>query len=223
VDRLVVNGVDVTEFVNQHDPWYPLRTALHVTSPAEMRDAWGLLTKAWATTVVRAQRLPGRAPHQRVGGEWSFIETLRHLLLATDKWFTLPVLGGSFHPFGLADAGSVDFPWPGIDRTADPSLAEVLDARADRVGHIAQYLATVTDADLTRTVDVLENGPTPCASASPPCSKKSSGTSATPPATSPASKLPATPERSWRGQDPTGGVKPTAGRVRRRGWRRAPG
>jgi len=32
VDRLVVNGVDVTEFVNQHDPWFALRGMLRPDS-----------------------------------------------------------------------------------------------------------------------------------------------------------------------------------------------
>ena len=26
IDHLVVNGVDVTDFVNEHDRWFPLRT-----------------------------------------------------------------------------------------------------------------------------------------------------------------------------------------------------
>ena len=33
IDRVVVNGVDVTAFVNEHDPWYPLRSVLRVSIP----------------------------------------------------------------------------------------------------------------------------------------------------------------------------------------------
>ena len=37
VDRLVVNGVDVTDYVNERDEWYPLRTVLQVTTAEQMR------------------------------------------------------------------------------------------------------------------------------------------------------------------------------------------
>src|SRR2546423_2976306 len=33
VDRLTVNGVDVTGYVNERDPWYPLRGMLRPTEP----------------------------------------------------------------------------------------------------------------------------------------------------------------------------------------------
>lgn len=55
-----------------------------------------------------------------MGGEWSLVETLRHLKFAMDNWFTLPILGGeNFHPIGLPNTGSLDFGWPGLDRRAD--------------------------------------------------------------------------------------------------------
>lgn len=31
--------------------------------------------------------------HERVEGEWSFIETLRHLVFATDAWVKRAILG----------------------------------------------------------------------------------------------------------------------------------
>ena len=67
-----------------------------------------------------------------VNGEWSYVQTLRHLLLATDKWFGAPILGRGFDPLGLPNSGSTDFPWPDLDRDAVPSLADVLAARADQ-------------------------------------------------------------------------------------------
>jgi uncharacterized protein YjbI with pentapeptide repeats len=33
IDRVVVNGVDVTAFVNDHDRWFPLRTVRGVSDP----------------------------------------------------------------------------------------------------------------------------------------------------------------------------------------------
>lgn len=159
VERLVVNGVDVTDYVNEHDVWFPLRTALRPTDAASMRRGWALLQDAWRAAIERADALPDRAVDESVGGEWSFADTLRHLLLATDKWFTAPVLGGTFHPFGLANRGSVDFPFPGLDPAAAPSFDDVLTARAERSGAVSRYLAGLDDAELDRVVDVLENGP----------------------------------------------------------------
>ncbi len=159
VDRLVVNGVDVTEFVNERDPWYPLRTVLRVSDPQSMRAGLVLLRDAWTAEVERARRLPAEALHASVDGEWTFVQTLRHLVLATDKWFSAPVLGERFHPFGLPNSGSGDVDWPGLDREAAPSLDDVLAVRADQGARLTDYLATVTDEELARTVEVLENGP----------------------------------------------------------------
>jgi len=158
-ERLVVNGVDVTDFVNEHDPWYPLRTVLQPPDPDGARASWALLTEAWAATVERARQLPATALHESVGGEWSFVETLRHLVLATDKWFGAPILGSGFHGVGLAHRSAQTFDFPGVDAGADPTLDEVLAVRAEQGAALADYLTTLTDAELTRTVDVLENGP----------------------------------------------------------------
>ena len=63
--------------------------------------------------------------HESVGGEWSFVDTLRHLVFAMDKWFTTPILGDEeFHPIGLPNTGSADFGWPGLDRSAAPTFTK---------------------------------------------------------------------------------------------------
>ena len=159
IDRLVVNGVDVTDFVNEHDPWYPLRSVLRVSDPEGMRTGWAALRDQWAATVARAQRLPAEDVHASVDGEWSFVQTLRHLVLAMDKWVSAPILGRGFHPFGLLDSGSTDVAVPDLDREAAPSLSDVLAARAEQATRLADYLADVTSDDLTRSVDVLDAGP----------------------------------------------------------------
>jgi hypothetical protein len=160
VDRLVVNGVDVTAFVNEHDPWFPLRTVLRPTDPASMRRGWGLLGDAWTAAVARVRGLPDGAAHASVGGEWSFVQTLRHLVLATDKWFVVPLLGGSFQPLGLPDASSARTrSWPELDRAAEPSLDDVLAVRAEQAARVAGHLAAIDEAALDVTVDVVENGP----------------------------------------------------------------
>ena len=158
IDRLVINGVDVTDYVNERDRWYPLRGMIRATDPDGVRAAWAELERTWAATVERAGRLTDAQRHERVAGEWSFAQTLRHLLMAMDKWFTAPILGGTFDPLGLPNTGSVDFPWPGIDLSATPTYDEVLAARARHADRFRTWLADLDADGLTREVDVLENG-----------------------------------------------------------------
>lgn len=162
VDHVTINGVDVTQFVNEHDRWYPLRAMLRPENPDGMRAAWQALEHAWASTIEHARPLTDAQQHESVGGEWSFVDTLRHLVFAMDKWFTAPVLGDeAFHPVGLSNTGSIDFGWPGLDRNAEPTFDEMLAVRAERTARLRDYLRLLTSADLTREVDVLENGTTP--------------------------------------------------------------
>ena len=161
VDKVVINGVDVTGYVNERDPWYPLRAMLRPSDPDGMRAGWAALEVEWAKTITRAHALPEDKLHQSVNGEWSFVETLRHLVFAMDKWFTAPILGQGFHPIGLPNKGSVDFPWPGLDYDLTPSLSETLAVRADRTTRFREYLASGEMSDFARPIDVLENGTNP--------------------------------------------------------------
>jgi DinB superfamily/Pentapeptide repeats (8 copies) len=158
VDRVVINGVDVTSYVNERDPWYPLRTMLRPSTPSEMQAAWAALEREWATTTAMALALGDDLAHRSVEGEFSFVQTLRHVMFAMDKWFTAPVLGEAFHPIGLPNSGSLDFPWPGLDYELTPSMADAMAVRADRVTAFRNYLDSVTATDLVQSVEVLENG-----------------------------------------------------------------
>lgn len=162
VDKVVVNGVDITSYVNERDPWYPLRTVLAFPdTPEQIRASWVLLEAEWAKTVARAQALGEVKMQKSANGEFSFVETVRHLVFAIDKWFTVPVLGDSFYSGGLPNKGSIDFPFPGLDYSQKPSSAEALAVHADRSARYRDFVATVTAADLTRPTDVLENGEHP--------------------------------------------------------------
>jgi hypothetical protein len=161
VERVVINGVDVTAYVNERDAWYPLRSMIRASEPDDMRATWTALEAEWDKTIARATSLPEDALHESVDGEWSFVQTLRHLVFAMDKWFTAPVLGDDFHPMGLPNTFSVDFPWPGLDHDATPTVAEALAVRADRTTRFRAYLATVEPTDLERPIEVLENGTNP--------------------------------------------------------------
>jgi hypothetical protein len=158
VDKLVVNGVDVTDYVNERDEWYPLRAMIRASDPDGLRAAWPALEEAWTPTIARAQALGEEKAQESVNEEFSFVQTVRHLVMAMDKWFTAPVLGGSFHVIGLPNTGSLDFDWPGLDYSVKPSLTEALAVRADRAEKFRAYLADVDAADLPREVEVLENG-----------------------------------------------------------------
>lgn len=161
VDRLVINGVDVTAYVNERDPWHPLRTMVRVTDAAGARAGWAAVERAWGETVDQARRLSEDALHESVDGEWSFVQTVRHLVFAIDKWFTAPILGEAFHPLGLPNSGSVDFPWPDLDQSRSPSADEALAAHADRAARVRSYVGALTADELDRSVEVLENGTNP--------------------------------------------------------------
>ena len=47
----------------------------------------------WSGTVARARKLPEPVLHEQVNGEWSFVQTHRHLVLATDCWLRRMVKG----------------------------------------------------------------------------------------------------------------------------------
>lgn len=159
VDGLVVNGVDVTEYVNANDPWYPLRQVLRPTDVASMKEGIAQLDAAWAVAVDRVGRLPAGAEHRSVDGEWSFVQTLRHLVFAFDKWFEVPVLGGTMQPIGLLDAYSQRSEWPGVDRDADPSLAVVLEVFRSQYARLDTHLDGVADDELGAQFDVPDGGP----------------------------------------------------------------
>jgi uncharacterized damage-inducible protein DinB len=137
---LFVNGVDVTAYVEAElNRRYPGRALWRATDPAGLREAWRVLEEAWDAAIARAAALPDGAVDERVDGEWSFAETLRHLVHASDVWLGKGALGwdaAAFHPLGLRDGGP-----PG---EAVP-FEDVLAARADRVAMMRDLLADVTE------------------------------------------------------------------------------
>ena len=99
--------------------------------------------------------------HERVEGEWSFIETLRHLVFATDAWVKRAILGepSPWDPLDLPYDEMPDEPGVPRDRGARPSLGEVLALRADRMATVRQVIADLTDGKLAgMTEPVREPG-----------------------------------------------------------------
>lgn len=151
--RIVVNDIDVTAYVEAElDRAEPNRLQAREAQTAdEVRAAWAAIEETWAATVERARAMPEELLHERVDQEWSFIETLRHLLHASDKWLGNPVLeeDDPYHPLGYGPAGE-DATGIGLTVDADPSLEEVLEARLARMATMRDLVAKITDADLDR-------------------------------------------------------------------------
>lgn len=157
VNNLVVNGVDVTSYVEAElDRRHPVRLLIRSTDPAELREAHCQLRATWAATVQRLSEMPQGSEHQRVGGEWSAVETLRHLVFVHDSWFRRCCLGSTqqFTAIGLATDSVPDQEEQGLDRAAVPSLEEVLAVRDDQAAELARWSATVTAAELTAAAPV---------------------------------------------------------------------
>lgn len=151
--RFLVNGVDVAPYVDAElDRRFPGRALRRADDPAGLRAAWTAVEDAWAAAVARAEALPTGSVDVQVGGEWSFAQTVRHLVMATDTWVRGAVLRvpAPYHPVGQPHAEyASDGHDPSVFSATDPSWAEVREARADRQRVVRELLAGVTPADLT--------------------------------------------------------------------------
>ncbi|TCO51321.1 pentapeptide repeat protein [Kribbella antiqua] len=147
-----VNGVDVIPYVEAElDRRFPGRANRRAGDPAGLREAWAALERTWAATLDRVAAMPPGTVDVSVAGEWSFAQTLRHLVLATDMWLGRAILEieQPFHPIGQTDTGTEDDGFDtSIFTTVKPSYAEVLDVRAGRVAMVRDYLSTVTPETL---------------------------------------------------------------------------
>ena len=162
IENLRVNGVDVVPLVEAElNRRYPERAKMSPADAAGYREAWDILERLWSETVERARGLAPELLHERVDGEWSFIETLRHLVFATDAWVKRAILGvpSPWDPLDLPHDEMPDEPSVPRDLDARPSLDEVLALRADRMATVRQVLAGLTDEKLAgMTEPVMEPG-----------------------------------------------------------------
>lgn len=149
---LLVNGVDVVPFVDSElDRRFPGRVLRRAGDPAGLRAAWNAVEQSWAATLDRVESLPVGIVDEAVDGEWSFAQTLRHLVMATDVWLGKAILGREqpFHPLGQPNA---EYATDGYDTsvftTRVPTYDEVLAVRAERMGMVRDFIAGVTAKDL---------------------------------------------------------------------------
>jgi hypothetical protein len=156
VTNLVVNGVEVTTYVEAElDRRYPVRPLIRSDFPADLLEGWRQLQADWSTTIDRVRASPG-IEHRSVNGEWSALQTLRHLVFVHDSWFRRCVLGSTdaFTPMGLATDYVPDREEQGLDLTADPSLDEVAAVRAKQAAELDGWLSSVTPAQLAATAPI---------------------------------------------------------------------
>lgn len=157
VTNLVVNGVEVTSYVEAElDRRHPVRLLMRSADPAELREAQRQLRDGWGRTVERLRAMPAGSEHQSVGGEWSAVQTLRHLVFVHDSWFRRCCLG-STEPFtrvGLAPDFVPDQEELGLDPAVSPDLDEVVAVRDDQAAELDRWLARATADELAAAAPV---------------------------------------------------------------------
>ena len=138
------------------DRRYPVRLLLRSADPADLRQAVRQLRAGWAVTIERLRAMPSGLEHQRVGGEWSAAETLRHLVFVHDSWFRRCCLGSAelFTAIGLASEFVPGQQEQGLDRAAAPGLDEVLAVRGAQGAELGRWLSAVTPGELSAPAPV---------------------------------------------------------------------
>ncbi|WP_305788864.1 DinB family protein [Symbioplanes lichenis] len=160
VTNLVVNGVDVMPYVEAElDRRHPVRLLIRSGEPADLREAGRQLRAAWAETVARIRSMPEGSEHAGVDGEWSMVQTLRHLVFVHDSWFRRCVLGMTepFTALGLASPFVPDHQGLGLDTSAAPALDEVLAVRDRQAAEREAWLAAVTPGQLAAPAPVPDD------------------------------------------------------------------
>jgi hypothetical protein len=157
--NVMINGVDIAPLVTAElDKRNPDRVKMRPVDPAGFREAWDVVERLWGETVERARQLPPEQLHESVDGEWSFIETLRHLSFATDCWIRRAILGdpSPWDPLDLPWDDMEDTPGVPRDRDVRPSLDEALALRHDRMATVREVIDGLTDESLNGHTEPVE-------------------------------------------------------------------
>jgi hypothetical protein len=158
IEGLTINGVDIGPLVDAElNRRYPGRAKMRPTDPSGFREAWDILERLWSGTVARSRRLDQELLHESVNGEWSFVETMRHLVFATDSWVRRAILGNPspWDPLDLPWDEMPDIPGVPHDREARPPIATVLELRQDRMSTVRRVIEDLDDASLAGRTDAV--------------------------------------------------------------------
>jgi hypothetical protein len=159
IENVTINGVDVWPLVDAElNRRYPDRAKMRPVDPDGFREAWTTIERLWDGTVERARGFAPEQLHESVDGEWSFIQTLRHLVFATDSWIRRVILGdpSPWDPLGLPWAEIEDTTGVPHDWDARPSLDEVLELRRDRMATVREVVDGLTEESLNAETKPVE-------------------------------------------------------------------
>ena len=160
VTNLVVNGVEVMSYVEAElDRRHPVRLLIRSDEPADLREAWRQLRDDWATTTERVRSMPENSEHHGVDGEWSMVETLRHLVFVHDSWFRRCVLGLTepFTAMGLGPPFVMDQEETGSTRPPNRASTRCSPCADRQASEIETWLAEVTPDQLAQTAPVPDD------------------------------------------------------------------
>lgn len=147
---LRINGVEVQPLVEAElNRRHPERALLQDRTVAGLRAAQAAYERMWERTYERVTAMPPGTVDVSVDEEWSFAQTLRHLVLCTDGWLRWGAQGRRgdvFWPAGMPHSQfAADAPGMiGTDPDATPSYTEVLEVRRERVREVRDFLAGLT-------------------------------------------------------------------------------
>jgi hypothetical protein len=169
LEGLRINGIDIAPLVEAElDRRHPERKHLQgIGTLEDLRTAWPHVEAMWVPTIGWARTLSPDLLGERVNDEFSFLETLRHLVFATDAWVRRVVRREDppFRALALAyphEAGTWSsegiVPWStvGIDVHADPTLDEVLAAREENFAMIRATIAALDEEGFQSTSEPLQ-------------------------------------------------------------------
>jgi hypothetical protein len=153
IKGLRINDVAIEPLVQTElDRRFPQRVALRSTDVDGLSAAWSMVEDLWVPTTERASHLDEARQSQSVDHEWSFVETLRHLIFATDCWLFrgIQLARRPYHPWGIPWTG-VEPAWAaslGIDITAAPRLREVLPVRRAHQQAVKSQIESLAESEL---------------------------------------------------------------------------
>lgn len=126
-----------------------------VASVEAARASAAEATAGLEATMRRAASFSDEELHRSVNGEWSTVESLRHVVLIVDLWLAKIVLGQEdpFHPMALPPTFMPPkLPGTSIDPDARPSFDEACEVVRGRLAAVRAYVGELTPDDLDRAV-----------------------------------------------------------------------
>ena len=159
ISQLLVNGVEVTGYVNTElDRRHPVRLLIRSDEPDDLRNAGRKLNTDWARTIARIRQSPG-VEHESVHDEWSAVQTLRHLVFVHDSWFRRCCLGSTdlFTPMGIGPSVEPYREAHGLDLSVEPSFDDVATVRQAQAAERESWLDAITEEQLAAPAPVPDD------------------------------------------------------------------